>query len=61
MSKSAFECTKKAFGIDSIIFGSDYPYECLSNMMKFMNSLDLTEEEKEKVFHLNAEKYILIQ
>ena len=43
----------------SIIFGSDYPYESLSDMMKFMNSLELTEEEKEKVFHLNAEKYIL--
>jgi len=27
--------------------------------MKFIKSLELTEEEKEKVFHLNAEKYIL--
>ena len=59
MSKITFECTKKAFGIDSIIFASDYPYECLSNMMKFVKTLDLTEEEKEKFFHLNAEKYIL--
>ena len=59
MSKLAFECTKKALGIDSIIFGSDYPYENLSDMMKFMDSLELTEEEKEKVFHLNAQKYIL--
>ena len=59
MSKLAFECTKKALGIDSIIFASDYPYECLSAMMKYMDSLELTDEEKEKVFHLNAEKYIL--
>ena len=36
-----------------------YPYECLSEMMKYMETLELTEEEKEKVFHLNAEKYIL--
>jgi 2,3-dihydroxybenzoate decarboxylase len=28
-------------------------------MMKFVKTLDLTEEEKEKFFHLNAEKYIL--
>jgi predicted TIM-barrel fold metal-dependent hydrolase len=28
-------------------------------MMKFVKTLDLTEEEKEKLFHLNAEKYIL--
>ena len=25
-------------------------------MMKFVKTLDLTEEEKEKLFHLNAEK-----
>ena len=28
-------------------------------LMKYMETLELTEEEKEKVFHLNAEKYIL--
>ena len=59
MSKITFECTKQAFGIDSIIFASDYPYECLSNMMKFVKTLELTEEEKEQLFHLNAEKDIL--
>ena len=59
MSKLAFECTRKAIGIDSIIFGSDYPYENLADMMKFMDSLDLSPEDQEKVFHLNAEKYLL--
>lgn len=59
MSKLAFNCTKEALGIDSIIFGSDYPYESLADMMKFMDSLDLTQEEQEKVFYKNAEKYIL--
>ena len=28
-------------------------------MMKFVKTLELTEEEKEQLFHLNAEKYIL--
>lgn len=59
MSKIAFECTRKAIGIDNIIFGSDYPYENLANMMKFMDSLDLSQEDQEKVYHLNVEKYIL--
>ena len=59
MSKLAFECTRKAIGIDSIIFGSDYPYENPSDMMKYMDSLDLSPEDQEKVFHLNAEKYLL--
>ena len=42
-----------------IFYASDYPYECLSNMMKFVKTLELTEEEKEQLFHLNAEKDIL--
>jgi len=59
MSKTAFDCCKNAIGIDSIIFGSDYPYENLKDMTDFYKNLNLTEEEQEKLFHLNAEKYIL--
>ena len=34
-------------------------YPVIDELMKFVKTLDLTEEEKEKLFHLNAEKYIL--
>jgi len=59
MSKPAFECTRKTIGIDNIIFGPDYPYENLENRMNFMVSLELSPEDQEKAFPLNAEKYTL--
>jgi predicted TIM-barrel fold metal-dependent hydrolase len=31
----------------------------VADMMKYMDSLDLSPEDQEKVFHLNAEKYLL--
>jgi len=59
MSRAAFECTKSVLGIDSIIFGSDYPYENYKEMSDFVDSLPLTDDEKEKVWSGNALKYIL--
>jgi predicted TIM-barrel fold metal-dependent hydrolase len=58
MSKAAFRCTIDAIGIDSILFATDYPYEEVPDMMEFMNSLGLTEEEYAKIYYQNAEKYI---
>ena len=58
-SKAAFECTKSVLGIDSIMFGSDYPYENYLAGVQFIESLGLTEEELEKVFYRNFETNIL--
>ncbi|MFP7296254.1 amidohydrolase family protein [Neobacillus niacini] len=54
MSKEAFICTKEVLGIDRILFGSDYPYESLPEMMHFLSDVPLTEEEREKLFYRNA-------
>ncbi len=59
MSKHAFECTKGTLGIDSIIFGSDYPYENFVDMTNFINGLDISEQERQKIYCDNAEKYLL--
>lgn len=59
MSESAFKCTQDVIGIDSILFGSDYPYEIFGDMIKFIDNLDITNEEREKIYGGNAEKYIL--
>ncbi len=56
MSKEAFECTQKVFGIDSILFGSDYPFEDAADMVKFVESLPLSVEDREKLYYKNAEK-----
>jgi len=46
-------------GIDSVMFGTDYPYEDFKGEVDFIKSLPLSLEDKEKIFHGNAEKYVL--
>ena len=60
MSPAAFKCTKDVLGIDKIIFGSDYCYENIDAMTDFVKELDITEEEREKLFFKNAEKLLKI-
>ncbi|MBR1854327.1 MAG: amidohydrolase family protein [Lachnospiraceae bacterium] len=55
MQTSAFELTKDMLGIDRILLATDYPYESLQEEMDFLNGLDLTDEEREKLYHGNAE------
>ncbi len=47
-------------GIDSIIFGSDCPWHAPSWDIRMIESLELTDSEKEKIYHLNAEKLLNI-
>ena len=58
MSPEAFECTKKVFGIENIIFGSDYAFENPAEMVEYVTKLDLTQEEREMLYYKNAEKLI---
>jgi len=46
-------------GIDHIIFGSDYPYENVKVQTDAIKSLPISNEDKDKIFYKNAEKYIL--
>lgn len=48
-----------SIGVDSILYGSDYPYEDFKASAEFVANLPLSNEDKEKIFHVNAEKYIL--
>ncbi len=55
MCKEAFNCAKNVLGIDNIMFGSDYPYENLEDMMKFLSEdVSLTVKEREKLYYENA-------
>lgn len=59
-SQEALRCTINVLGIDSIMFGSDYPYENYQNMVNVIDkSKILSKKDKEKIFYKNAEKYIL--
>lgn len=59
--KEAFELTKEILGIDRILVGTDFPFggdNCggIGEMMEFLNSLDLIEEERKALYYLNGEK-----
>ncbi len=51
----------RAHGADRVLFGSDYPAVSLKKEAEKIEALSLTEEEKEKIFHLNAEKLLGIE
>jgi predicted TIM-barrel fold metal-dependent hydrolase len=56
MSPEAFQCTKDVLGIDRILFGSDHPFESAVDMVKFVDNLVLTDEERALLYYKNAAK-----
>jgi predicted TIM-barrel fold metal-dependent hydrolase len=43
---------------DKIMFATDYPYESGREAVQFMNSMPLSNGDREKICHLNAEKLL---
>ncbi|OAI51298.1 hypothetical protein AYO46_08235 [Betaproteobacteria bacterium SCGC AG-212-J23] len=54
----AFVCTLLAMGIDSMLFAIDWPYESNKVGMEFFNRLSLSDGDKHKLAHGNAEKLL---
>jgi len=47
-----------AMGPDRVLFAVDYPAESSSLAVKAIESLAISDEDKEKIFHLNTEKLL---
>src|SRR3954469_2782654 len=54
----AFVCTLLALGADNIVFAIDWPYESNKAGMDFFRKLSLSDADKEKIAHLNAERLL---
>lgn len=52
----AFMCSYLALGADRITFAVDYPYEETDEALEFMAAAPISDLDKEKIYHLNAEK-----
>jgi 2,3-dihydroxybenzoate decarboxylase len=52
----AFMCALLEVGADRILFSVDYPYEKCEEAVRFIENAPISEKEKEKICHLNAEK-----
>ncbi len=55
-SRPPFLCTYMSLGAESILFATDYPFEPVEEAVDFMDSVPICEDDKEKIYHLNAEK-----
>jgi 2,3-dihydroxybenzoate decarboxylase len=54
----AFVCTLLALGADNILFAIDWPYESNKTGMEFFRKLSLSDADKAKIAHGNAERLL---
>lgn len=50
----------KVLGADNIMWAIDYPYQPSTPAVRFMNEVAISEEDRRKIFHLNAERVFRI-
>lgn len=43
-------------GADNLMWAIDYPYQDTRDSVRFLDNADITREEREKIFHRNAER-----
>ena len=55
MSLPQFEFIHKIVGVDRILYSVDYPYLTLAGARRFLESLPVSQDDKEKMAHGNAE------
>ena len=48
----------RAHGADRILFATDCPWGDPAEFVRFVRALPLTEEEREQIFHENAERLL---
>jgi len=49
-------CAYTALGAERILFAVDYPLESNKKAVQFMEEVPISDRDKEKIYHLNAEK-----
>jgi len=54
----AFVCTLLALGADKILFAVDWPYEANTTGMEFLKKLSISDADREKIAHGNAERIL---
>jgi 5-carboxyvanillate decarboxylase len=46
----------EAVGADNIMFAIDYPYQITEDAVRFLDEAEISEEDKRKIYHRNAER-----
>jgi 2,3-dihydroxybenzoate decarboxylase len=56
----AFVCTLLALGADNILFAIDWPYESNKTGIEWLKKISISDGDREKIAHLNAERVLRI-
>ena len=56
----ALLCTLLSLGADSILFAVDHPFESNAEAVQFMEVAPISDRDKEKICHLNAERLLAL-
>jgi uncharacterized protein len=51
----------RLYGADNVLFGSDYPMWGPEKELEYLNRIELTDEQREKILHGNAERLLGLQ
>ena len=54
-------CALLALGADHILFGTDYPFEDMATATAFLAGAPLSQADRAKISHLNAEKLLRLE
>lgn len=54
----AFQCTLAAVGVDKILFAVDWPYEANKTGVEFLKKISISNSDREKIAHRNAERLL---
>jgi 2,3-dihydroxybenzoate decarboxylase len=54
----ALVCAITAMGIDRVLFAADYPFVAPKESVQLIESTQISDLEKEKIYHLNAERWL---
>lgn len=57
-SPEALLCTQLALGTERIMFSIDYPYQCPTEAVQFIESAPLSPTDREKICYSNAKKLL---
>jgi predicted TIM-barrel fold metal-dependent hydrolase len=66
-SKAGTICGIDFFGCDHVLFGTDCPFDpeggpmFIRDIIKVLDSIDITEDERKKIYHLNAQKMLRLK
>ncbi len=57
-SPATMRCAVDAMGSDRVLFATDYPFRALEEAVHLVEACDLSQEEKEKIYHKNARRLL---